>query len=354
MGEEKVFISIRDLFPRLYQYVPGWIRGSYHCISAVTGIGKTKFAKWAFVLWSYKYCRANGIPFKCIYFALEESKEKFWSTVTSELLYERYGIALSYYQLEGYYGILSDDLLEKIKSVQPEVEEMKKAIIVDDDTANPTGILKRVKSVIAGLGNFYIAEEYDTETNITIKVEKIKYNNPDQHVMVVIDNYNLLTPEPGNKLEPIPDLFGAISKMSEYFVRKICKHYQCIGVAVQQQTMTADNIDHRKFGLLKPSHSNLGDNKVVGRDYQYFWGLWSPYKYDIKDYGGYNLTKLKKRLTMLWVEKHRDGDNMVELPLLFHGVTSKYEELPLPTVKDAAGKDIVNPELITIYNNLNV
>ena len=36
-------ISIKDLFPALYNYIPGWIRGTYYCITGATGSGKSKF-----------------------------------------------------------------------------------------------------------------------------------------------------------------------------------------------------------------------------------------------------------------------------------------------------------------------
>lgn len=71
------FISIEGLFPDLFKIIPGWIRGVYYCVTGATGSGKSKFARYAFAEWTYKYCTENLIPFKIIYFALEESVEFF-------------------------------------------------------------------------------------------------------------------------------------------------------------------------------------------------------------------------------------------------------------------------------------
>jgi len=67
------FISIEKLYPALFQYIPGWIRSTYYCITGATGTGKSKFARYSFAEWSYKYCIENLIPFKILYFAFEET-----------------------------------------------------------------------------------------------------------------------------------------------------------------------------------------------------------------------------------------------------------------------------------------
>lgn len=34
------FISIKNLFPDLSRFIPGWIRGTYYCITGATGSRK--------------------------------------------------------------------------------------------------------------------------------------------------------------------------------------------------------------------------------------------------------------------------------------------------------------------------
>lgn len=335
-------INIKNLYPALYKVVPGWIKGTYHCVTAGTGVGKSKFAKWSFALWGYWESKRTNTPFKCLWFAREESYEKFWATIRSDLLLEKYGETITYYQLRGYHPGLTEDIKQKLDEIEPIINDMKKYIIVIDNISNPTGILKEIEKHLLDFGSFH-KEEGDFGS------KKFTWDNPDSVVIAVIDHYGLISTEPRNSIEPIKTTFEAIARMSSYFVDTICKQWGVIGVAIHQQIMTGDNLEHRKADLLVPTEDKLAGNKEVGRDYMYTWGLFSPAKYEKPTWFNYSVRKLGKHLTTLHLIKHRDGEADIVIPLYFHGVTNKYEELPAPLVKNDAGVLVENPALINFY-----
>lgn len=259
------FISIEKLFPSLFKFLPGWIRGTYYCITGSTGSGKSKFARFAFAEWTYKYCTANAIPFKVIYFAMEESYEFFWTTITLDRLKEKYGVNLTYYQYKGFHEGLTPEIQSQIDEILPEIEDMKKYIKVYDDISNPTGLLRTIEHELKSHGELIKGESFTDDEGNEVTHKTFKYHDPDFHLVVVGDHIGLLSPEK-NKYAKVDSLHLAISKWSEYVVKLITKRYNCIVVSVHQQEMAGENNDNFKLGRLEPSETKLGDNKLVGRD----------------------------------------------------------------------------------------
>lgn len=259
------FISIEGLFPDLFKIIPGWIRGVYYCVTGATGSGKSKFARYAFAEWTYKYCTENLIPFKIIYFALEESVEFFWTTIALDKLQEKYGISLTYYQYKGLHEGMTPEIQLKIDEILPEIEKMKKHIKVYDDISNPTGLLRTIEEELKDCGKLIKGDSFIDDQGNEVTHKTFKYNDPDFHLLVVSDHLGLLSPE-NNKFAKVDTLHLAISKWSEYVVKLICKRYNGIVVNVHQQEMAGENNDNFKLGKLEPSEAKLGDNKIIGRD----------------------------------------------------------------------------------------
>ena len=230
------FISIRNLYPSLYNFIPGWIRGTYYCVTGATGTGKSKFARYSFALWSYKYCKENSIPFKIIYFALEESKDFFWTTILLDKLKEKHNIKLTYYQYKGFHDGMTDEIQKYADELLPEIEEMKKYIVVVDDVSNPTGLLKIVEKEIENDGILDRSETFTDDEGNEITLKKFKPNNKDFHLVVVVDHIGLLSPEK-NRYAKVDSLHLAITKWSEYVVKLLCKRYNAVVCSIHQQEM---------------------------------------------------------------------------------------------------------------------
>ena len=321
------FISIKELFPSLSTFIPGWIKGTYYCITGATGSGKSKFARYAFAMWTYIYCKANNIPFKVIYFALEESKEFFWTTILLDKLNELHGIRLTYYQYLGLHEGMTPEIQVLADAILPIIEDMKKYIIVYDDVSNPTGLLRTIEKELVNHGELTrVKGELDEQGNQII-TKQFKSHDPDFHLVVVADHIGLLSPEK-NEHALVNTLHLAISKWSEYVVKLIVKRYNAIVVSVHQQEMAGENNDNFKLNRLEPSETKLGDNKLVGRDYMVTLGLFNPIKYGLSQYYGYNLPRFGDNFRTLHILKHRNGISGIMKAMWFDGVGNKFEELP--------------------------
>ena len=230
------FISIKELFPKLYTKFPGLIKGSYNCVTAASGIGKSKFSKFLFVSFAYNYCKSNNIPLHIIYFALEESKEKFWISMMCDLLHERFNETITYYQYMGFHPGMTDKIKNHIKDLEPLIEDMKKHISVFDNIFNPTGMKIAVEKIMAGYGERKEGIIEIDEFGNKNETYEYTYYNEDTNVIVVTDLVNLIAPE-NNKFGDCSTVHLAMSKWSEYCVKFICKKYKCIVCDIQQQEM---------------------------------------------------------------------------------------------------------------------
>lgn len=357
------FISFKDVFPRLFKIVPGLIKGTFYAVTGQTSTAKTKFAKFLFVNHAYNYCKANDIPLKILYFALEESVDKFWVTIKCDLLFERYGEVVTYYQVEGFHEGLTSEIQQHLDEIEPEIQEMKKCIEVVDFIYNPTGLLKKVKEVMLNYGKIVNEKEDKDELGNKYKSFDYKYDNPDTHVIVVVDHVGNLSPEK-NPFSDVSSLHLAISKWSEYVIKYITKKYKCIVCNVHQQAMSGDNESNvqQNPDLLLPALSKFGDNLISVREYEVIFGLFNPsrYKAFATKYKGYDMNILNNKFRHLCLLKHRSGQDNITLPLLFNGKINYFEELPLAEdipainkVYSKLGDEKFVPKAKLSFNGLN-
>ena len=124
-----------------------------------------------------------------------------------------------------------------IQGLIPELDDMKKYVMVYDDVSNPTGLLKTVEKELDGIGRVVKGETIIDEFGNEITKKSFVYNDPDFHLVVVADHIGLLAPEK-NEFAPVTNLHQAIGKWSEYVVKLICKRYNAICVSVHQQQMS--------------------------------------------------------------------------------------------------------------------
>ena len=67
-------------------------------------------------------------------------------------------------------------------------------------------------------------------------------------------------------------------------------------------------------------------------------GLFSPFRFALKEYEGYDISKFKDNIRFLEMIVNRDGEMGGLCPLFFDGAVSVFNELPLPTDKDGITK----------------
>lgn len=328
---------------RLERFIPGIEQDTYYLLTASSGVGKSKLARYLFIHNPYKYLKENpdtDIIVDIKYFSLEESKKKVVLSEISRYMFTTYGISLSVKQLQsrGRYNTFDSDTLDKIRLAEDYVNDFLNTIDVIDSIRNPTGIYKYVRDFALTIGKYYdvndvplTPEEHQQvkmgQGEAYKKVSYYKKNHPRHYVIILTDHISLLQPEEGETL------WQTMSKYSS----KYCLHFRdkfgFIPVNVQQQASAKEAVEYNYRGKsidekLEPSLDGLGDNKTTQRDANVVLGLFAPERYSIEKHNGYDMFAFKDRYRSMTILKDRDGISNKKLPLFFNGAADFFKELP--------------------------
>jgi len=302
---------------------------------------------WNTFIFVKKYPDTKIKP-KLLLFLLEESEEEFLDSLISTFLFYKYAIRVDPLDISSdRRNPLSQDVLDKITDCTEKLEELLQYVEIVTSVYNATGIYLYCRDYSRRNGTHYYNLLVSGENEINYEVysrlsqeEKAKYkysryvpNDPNEHVIVVGDHIGLLTPEEGGTLHE------AMSKFTTTYCRKnMSKHWNYSIIAIQQQAGAQENQQFTYSGSsiiskIKPSLAGLADNKLTQRDFHVVIGLFAPDRYEIAEYEGYNIQKLRDNFRSIIVLKNRKGRSNVEIPALFYGDVNYIAELP-------AAKDI--------------
>src|SRR6185437_12598653 len=229
-------------FPRLRNILPGIEMGQNIGISAGTSVGKSKFTRFMFIYSVYNYVKDNpncGIKPLIYYFLLEDPTSKIMNNMICFRLKEKYKIDITLQNLESKSEILSDEVLKKIEECEEYFNDLEKYLIIIDNIHNPFGLYKEMRSYFEANGTI----EYD-ETKTDDKGNKlrlaVKYtpNDPEVHVIGIVDNLSNMNPEEKHK-----DQKDAIGEwVSKYARRHLCKFFNATMVHIQQQDLDSQKM----------------------------------------------------------------------------------------------------------------
>ena len=335
------FVSFRDDFV-------GLEHGVYTTVTSFSKGGKTQVTLyWLFE--SLLYVINNGnVGLKIFYFPLEEDDEKILLRFESFLLFKLNRIRISPRDLK---STVSDkpvdqhilDLLESeeyqfyIKAFEEHFEFNK--------VFHPTGIYKIVKKYV--LDNGVVHNKKVTYRNefgcIEEKEVGFDYyvpNNPNEFVVVVVDHLGLVSEEGGLTLK------ASLDRLSKYLI-ELRNNYNVSPIVIQQQSTINESNDSQKLKNIRPSARGLSDSTYIARDTNILLGLFSPFKFGLQEYYGYDITKFKDRIRFLEVCVSRDGECGGLKALYFDGCCNIFQELPPPIINNRP-----NPELEKWYKYL--
>jgi hypothetical protein len=281
----------------------------------------------------YAYYKNKEIKITIFYFPLEETPERIMQRFMSYLLYDITNgeIRISPRDLRSSMNTkpLPDNVLELLKSdeVTDILDFFEKNIIFSTEI-NPTGVYKVCKNYAEQHGTTYykdleIKDEFGNK-KIVKAFDRYEMENPNEYRIIIIDTINLIDTERGMTLKQ------SIDKLSEYLAKYLRNRYCFSPVVIQQQSVESESLDAFKANKLEPAVASTGDSKYPSRDSNLVLGLFSPYKFNLTNYMGYDITKLKDSVRFLKVLVNRDGNMGGVLPLYFDGAVCKFAELPLP------------------------
>ena len=320
-------------FRRLSNSFPGIEQDKYYLISGSPKSAKTQVTNYLFVYTPilYAYEHPEQLRVKIFYFPLEETPENITLRFMSYLLYTLSGkqIRISPMDLKSTNAdkVLDEEVLNILK-----MDKYQKILKFYEDNVlfmsdrNPTGIYKTLKDYADKNGIVHRKKIKITnkETGNTEEVDAFDYYEPHdkkEYVIVITDHVSLLSQERGMSLRE------TINKYSEYMM--IARNnYHYIPVCVQQQSYETTNLEAYKSNKIRPTMAGLSDSKYTAKDCSMMLGITNPFSFELPEYLGYDISKLKGNARFLEIVLNREGESNDITPLYFDGATNYFAELP--------------------------
>ena len=325
-------------FPRFRTHLPGTEKGKYIIVTANQKVGKSKFVDYVYVYETILFVMQHPeIRAKILYFTLEISPNSKKDEFMSFLLGYLDHIYISPTDLNSVDSEhpVDQKILDLLASdrYKPYIDKYDEIVTYIDDIRNPTGINKYCRDYALSHGHINYTDETYTDSNgklcrLIDKENPYTADDPEEIRIVIVDNASNFTQESGlSKAD-------TINKMSKYFIT-LRDHLLYTIVLVQHQAQAQEGIENRKLGLIKPSSDGLADCKTTTRDANLVLGLYSPFKYEIREHERYDITKFRNYIRFLQVIEDRDyGASGQVCPLFFNGAASYFRELPKPDSAD--------------------
>lgn len=340
-------------FTRFGEDFIGIEQSCYYTITSFTKGGKSQFTSYTFIYKPLLFCYESkaDIELKILYFPLEETPERIMQRFISWLLYDYSNgkIRISPKDLRSTVTPVSQEILNIIKS--PEIQDIityfEDHIIFPDEPCNPTGIYKYCVRYAEEHGTIHtkVGKYKDEFGNLQERqvFDRYEQDNPNEYRLIIVDTINLIDTERGLTLKQSMD------KLSEYCAKYLRNRYHYSPVIIQQQAFEQEGNEAFKIGRVRPSVAGLGDSKYTSRDSNVVMGLFSPFRFSLREYEGYNIAKFKDNIRFLEMIVNRDGEMGGLCPLFFDGAVCQFSELPKPD--DREGLEKVYAYLDTLRNS---
>lgn len=321
-------------FKRFSEDFIGIEQSCYYTITSFTKGGKSQFTSYTFIYKPLMFCYFTkaDIDIKILYFPLEETPDRIMQRFISWLLFDfsKGKIRVSPRELRSTTSPVSEEILDIIngEEIQDILKYFEEHIIFPEEAANPTGIYKYCKNYAEEHGTVYTKTgQYKDEFGIVQSrqvFDRYEQDNPNEYRLVIVDTINLIDTERGMTLKQSMD------KLSEYCAKYLRNRYNYSPIIIQQQAFDQEGNEAFKIGRVRPSVAGLGDSKYTSRDSNVVLGLFSPFRFALKEYEGYDISKFKDNIRFLEMIVNRDGEMGGLCPLFFDGAVCHFEELPRP------------------------
>lgn len=325
--------TIPSPFKRFSRDFLGWEQSTYYIVTSFTKGGKTQLVShllFEALIYCYYNEKKTGVSVKILYFPLEETKQRIMTRFYSWLLNKHFNIRISPSDLRSSDNErpVPESILEKINSDEfVDIVDYFEEHVIFSEESNPTGMYKFCRQY---------AEEHGKVINKTVKIkdelgfekevqafDKYIPDNPDEYVLVLADTVNLIQTERGFTKKQ------AIDKWSEYCIL-IRDRYNQSPINIQQQNTDNESIDSVKLNRTRPTTAGLGDSKYTSHDANIVLGVFSPFRFGLKEYLGYPIDRFRDHFRTLEVLVNRDGELGGIIGLFFDGATCNWAELPRP------------------------
>lgn len=324
-------------FPRFREVFPGMEQGKYLLFSANSKIGKTQIADDMCLYEPLFYAiEHSDVKIHWFYFSWEMSAEQKYRQFLCHLLYRLSNgeTRIDTKQLRSIDAerVLPDEIIELLQDekYQRYIRYFEENVTFVEDVRHPTGIKKFLEEYAERTGKIHHTskEFHDTKGNVTDVKQVFDYyepNDPELYNVVIFDHISLITLERGL------DVRATIEMFSNKFLVQLRNRYNFTFVVIQQQAASQESNENFKLDKLRPTTDGLADCKSTFRDADLFFGLYSPYRYKVSEYLGYDIKMFKDNIRFLELIGGREGGGGNVCPLYFDGAVNFFKELPSPS-----------------------
>lgn len=330
--------SIPSPFVRFSDDLIGIEQSKAYLISAFAKGGKSQFTSFYFVFnpLIYAYQNPDKVRVKFFMYLLEETPESMVARLTSYLIYLMSNgkkvvnkeTILSTKQGE----VLSDDILNMMESKEiTDIIDFFESHTFFSSSTNATGVRNECIAYAKSNGITHTkTKKYKDELGETKEVQGFDYyenNDPDEYRIIIVDHISLLSTERGFTLKQ------SIDKLGEYCI-ELRDRYHFTPVIIQQQSTENESNEALKMNRVRPTVVGLSDSKYMARNVDIMLGVFSPIRFDLKEYFGYSIDKFRDNIRFLEVVLNRSGRMGGVVALYFNGACSAFQELPLPNTPE--------------------
>lgn len=324
--------SIPSPFTRFSEDFIGIEQAKMYCITSFTKGSKTQFASYVFIfhVLMYAYTHPDQIRAKIFYYPLEETPEDIMTRFMCHILYSLSNgkIRISPTELASTKSgqVLDQEIIDLLESEEySNILDFFEEHIIFSTSTNPTGVYNECKKYAEEHGTVHkkkqlVKSEFEGTKEIEV-FDWYESDDPNEYRIIFFDHISLTTTERGMTLKQ------TIDKLSEYCVI-LRNRYKFSPVIIQQQTFEQEGLKAIEMNKVRPTIAGLADSKYVARDCNICLGLFSPFKFELREYFGYDITKLRDNVRFVEVLINRGGSPGGMTALYFDGKVNYFNELP--------------------------
>src|SRR6218665_1034328 len=281
-------------FKRLRKYLPNIQQKTYYLIGAGTKVGKTSFADDVFFYGSLDYFfdlkeknELGDFELDIDYFSYEIDRQTKIIKGINRKIWHDYGLIVDTNTiLSRGENHCSDEIYGIIRDYASYFEEMESIVTIHDMPDNPTGIYKYLRNKALDHGTIIEKNINSDPTGDPImRFDRYVPNNPKRYWLVFIDHIALTMEERGFTTKQ------NIDKLSQYLVL-LRNNFGITPIVIQQLAFDSESDERHKTSRLTPTLKDFGDSKYTTRDANIIMTLFSPYRYGLERFQGYDVTAM--------------------------------------------------------------
>jgi replicative DNA helicase len=321
--------------PSLVPFVPNIQKSTYFLLGGETGSSKTALTDHMFVQSPCNYVLNNitDIDLKIQYFSFEISIEEKISKFICQKIFEEHKILVdTNYILSRGKNRISEEVYSLVLNTRIHFEKLEDIIEVHDLATNATGITKKIESFSQDNFNKIQTGEFTNKDGSTGKLYEYEEKNHNAYRIVILDHVGLIK---GQK-----DLLTKKDRI-DYVSSNLIEYrnkYKIIPVIVSQFNRSLASAERElsvknnkpDYSKIKPQLSDFKDSGGTQEDANVVMSVFSPFRYGIPEYNGYNTKVLGDRVRFLDVLKSRSGLPSLSKGLGHLGEIGKFIDLPTP------------------------